>query len=100
MRPKTIVVVRDRGSFATGTAAGPNRPLRVSRAGGQALLARGLDIALEYFNTDDTMAVSALTSKARIWADRYFKGYPYATKRPTALLRAFPNLFNLDVERK
>ncbi len=64
------------------------------------MLGQGLDIALEYFNTNDPKAISALTSKARIWANRYFKGYPYAAKRPVALLRTFPDLFNLDIERK
>lgn len=71
-----------------------------SKRGNLALLRQGVDIALEYFNSDDAITVSALTIKARNWADRYFKGYPYASKRPTALLQTFPNLFNLRVACK
>lgn len=62
-----------------------------------AMLRAGVDIALQYFNSDDQVTISALTQKAKQWADRYFKGYPYATKRSTALLTSFPNLFNLRI---
>ncbi|KAK3905297.1 hypothetical protein C8A05DRAFT_30880 [Staphylotrichum tortipilum] len=98
MRPKAVIVVRGPGAFTPGMAASPARRLRCSKGRDRLVLRQGLDIALEYFNTDDIMAVSTLTSKARIWADRYFKGYRYAAKRPTALLQTFPDLFNLDVE--
>lgn len=68
-----------------------------SKNGDLVLLRAGVDIALQYFNSDDEEAILTLTTKARKWADRYFKGYRYATKRPTALLRAFPDLFNLRI---
>ncbi|KAL2023925.1 hypothetical protein VTK56DRAFT_702 [Thermocarpiscus australiensis] len=61
-------------------------------------LLQGIDIALEYFNSSSARAISKLTVKAREWADRYFKGYRYAARRPTALLGTFPNLFNLRVQ--
>jgi hypothetical protein len=108
MSPHIRIVVRDRGFLATGSPVNVN-PFRTakpvqsaqpprSKRGDLAMLRLGVDIALEYFNSDDAMALSALTTKARNWADRYFKGYPYASKRPTALLRTFPNLFNLRVK--
>ncbi|KAK4034897.1 hypothetical protein C8A01DRAFT_18370 [Parachaetomium inaequale] len=108
MTPQIRIVVKDRGLFATGApgnlkpfmitkAVQPGQPPR-SKSGDLAMLRLGLDIALEYFNSDAGVPIPALTTKARIWADRYFKGYPYAAKRPTALLRTFPNLFNLDVK--
>lgn len=101
------IVVRDRGFLATGATVRPFKPMKPvlsvqpprSKTGDLAMLRLGVDIALEYFNSD-AVAVSALTVKARNWADRYFKGYPYATQRPTALLRSFPNLFNLKVACK
>ncbi|KAK4137893.1 hypothetical protein BT67DRAFT_447593 [Trichocladium antarcticum] len=68
-----------------------------SKNGDLVLLRAGVDIALQYFNSDDEEAILTLTTKARKWADRYFKGYRYATKRPTALLRVFPDLFNLRI---
>ncbi|KAL2135197.1 hypothetical protein VTI74DRAFT_9403 [Chaetomium olivicolor] len=77
-------------------AALPVRPPR-SKRGESAVLLQAVDIALQYFNSAD-VAASTLTTKARNWADRYFKGYPYAKKRPTALLQWFPDLFNLDVD--
>jgi hypothetical protein len=61
------------------------------------VLRAGVDIALQYFNNDDQEAILTLTTKARKWADRYFRGYRYAAKRPTALLRTFPDLFNLCI---
>ena len=84
---------------AAAELAKPVQPPR-SKAGDRAALWQGVGIALDYFNSDDSLAVSALTKKARTWADRYFKGYPYAAKPPTAILRTFPNLFNLKVEGK
>lgn len=71
-----------------------------SRRGDLVLLRQGVDIALEYFNSDDPAKISTLTTRARKWADRYFRGYRYASKRPTALLGTFPNLFNLRVQGK
>lgn len=62
------------------------------------LLCQGVDIALEYFNSDDSEPVSTLTAKARAWADQYFQGFRYAAKRSTALLKTYPNLFNLRIE--
>jgi len=106
MTPQIRIVVKDRGFFATempvkpfvaAKAVQPAQPPR-SKRGDLAMLRLGLDIALEYFNSDDSVPISTLTTKARLWADRYFKGYPYAAKRPTALLRTLPNLFNLNVE--
>ncbi|KAK3299284.1 uncharacterized protein B0H64DRAFT_318118 [Chaetomium fimeti] len=106
MAPQIRIVVRDRGLFATGTPVKPFAAFKAaqsvqpprSKRGDLAMLRLGLDIALEYFNSDGSVSISSLTTKARLWADRYFKGYPYAAKRPTALLRTFPNLFNLDIE--
>ena len=99
--------MKDRGLFATGASVRPFRVVKAvqseqpprSKRGDLAMLRLGLDIALEYFNSDGSVPISSLTTKARLWADRYFKGYPYAAKRPTALLRTFPNLFNLNIER-
>jgi hypothetical protein len=107
MAPQVRIVVKDRGFFATGApvkslttvqAVQSVQPPR-SKTGDLAMLRLGLDIALEYFNSDGSVPISSLTTKARLWAERYFKGYPYAAKRPTALLRTFPNLFNLNIER-
>lgn len=106
MSPHIRIVVRDRGFLATGAPGSPFRTAKPvqsvqpprSKRGDLAMLRLGVEIAVEYFNSDDAVAVSALTTKARNWADRYFKGYPYASKRPTALLHTFPNLFNLRVE--
>ncbi|KAL1842707.1 hypothetical protein VTJ49DRAFT_4486 [Mycothermus thermophilus] len=84
------------GWFKPVTAASAQPPR--SRRGDLAMLRAGLDIAVEYFNLGDDAALPELTARARNWADRYFKGYPYAAKRPTALLARFPNLFNLNVE--
>ncbi|AEO56206.1 hypothetical protein MYCTH_2077546 [Thermothelomyces thermophilus ATCC 42464] len=107
MTPQIRIVVKDRGLFGPEL---PGKPFVASKAvqpvqqpprskrGDLAMLRLGLDIALEYFNSDGSLPISTLTTKARLWADRYFKGYPYASKRPTALLRTFPNLFNLNIE--
>ncbi|KAK4645667.1 hypothetical protein QC761_203510 [Podospora bellae-mahoneyi] len=38
------------------------------------------------------------TSPDQNWADRYYKGYNYAFKRPTALLKQYPNLFNMNTQ--
>lgn len=102
------IVVRDRRLLNTGMAVRPVRPVSASpvkpvqpprsKGGDRAMLWEGLGIALDYFNNDGSVPISALTAKARTWADRYFKGYPYAANRPTALLRTFPDLFNLNVE--
>ncbi|KAK3686029.1 hypothetical protein B0T22DRAFT_239465 [Podospora appendiculata] len=62
------------------------------------VLREGLDIALRYFNDSDGEDIRKLTSKARSWADRYYKKYNYAAKRPTGLLKTYPNLFNLKVQ--
>ncbi|KAH6636924.1 hypothetical protein F5144DRAFT_200615 [Chaetomium tenue] len=106
MAPHIRIVVKDRGLFATGAPVKPFSAVKAvqsvqpprSKRGDLAMLRLGLDIALEYFNSDGSVPISSLTTKARLWADRYFKGYPYASKRPTALLRTFPNLFNLSIE--
>jgi hypothetical protein len=108
MSPHIRIVVRDRDFLATGLPVKPFTPAKPvqspqpprSKRGDLAMLRQGVDVALEYFNSDASVPVSTLTAKARLWADRYFKGYPYAAKRPTALLRTFPNLFNLNVEGK
>ncbi|KAK3308844.1 uncharacterized protein B0T15DRAFT_509256 [Chaetomium strumarium] len=111
MTPQIRIVVKNSGLLAKKRHAGVDKPVKPikpvqhvqpvqpprSKRGDLALLCQGFDIALEYFNSDSAVT-SALTAKARKWADRYFKGYPYAAKRPTALLRTFPNLFNLEVE--
>ncbi|KAH6626176.1 hypothetical protein B0J18DRAFT_133505 [Chaetomium sp. MPI-SDFR-AT-0129] len=100
MTPQIRIVVKDRGLLpaAMPFKPQPQNPPR-SKRGDLALLRLGVDIALEYFNNaDGSVPMSTLTTKARLWADRYFKGYPYAAKRPTALLRTFPNLFNLGIE--
>ncbi|KAL2263642.1 hypothetical protein VTK26DRAFT_5804 [Humicola hyalothermophila] len=68
-----------------------------SKRGDLAMLRAGVDIALQYFNTDDRMTISALTRQAKHWADRYFRGYYYAAKPSTALQTTFPNLFNLHI---
>jgi hypothetical protein len=105
MGSHTRIVVRDRRLLITGmpvrpVSATPVKPVQPprSKGGDRAMLWQGVGLALEYFNSDDSVPISALTAKARTWADRYFKGYPYAANRPTALLRTFPNLFNLNVE--
>ncbi|KAK4238880.1 hypothetical protein C8A03DRAFT_43423 [Achaetomium macrosporum] len=112
MTPRIRIVVRDRGLLATDrpiSVVKPVKPVKPvqhvqpiqpprSKRGDLAHLCQGVDIALEYFNSDSAGAISTLTAKARKWADKYFKGYPYAAKRPTALLRTFPNLFNLEIE--
>ncbi|KAL2160657.1 hypothetical protein VTH06DRAFT_1345 [Thermothelomyces fergusii] len=107
MSPPVRIVVKDRGllgpefpgrPFVAFKADQPAQQPPRSKRGDLALLRLGLDIALDYFNSDDSVPISTLTTKARLWADRYFKGYPYASKRPTALLRTFPNLFNLNIE--
>ncbi|KAK4192879.1 hypothetical protein QBC35DRAFT_158658 [Podospora australis] len=77
--------------------AGPGHQVPRSRRSGLVPLRAGVDIALAYFNSDNE-SLQSLTVKAKQWADRYFKGYPYANKRPTTLVRSFPNLFNLNVE--
>ncbi|AEO62633.1 uncharacterized protein THITE_2107028 [Thermothielavioides terrestris NRRL 8126] len=103
------IVVKDRALLAAGKPrpfVKPVQPVKQayavqpprSKRGDLAMLCQAVDIALEYFNSDDSVPLSTLTAKARIWADRYFKGYRYAAKRPTSLLRTFPNLFNLEVE--
>ncbi|KAK4127838.1 hypothetical protein N657DRAFT_653952 [Parathielavia appendiculata] len=106
MSPHIRIVVRDRELLAsampvkpvaTAKAALSPQPPR-SKRGDLAMLRQGVDIALEYFNSDDSVPISELTPKARDWADRYVNGDPYAAKRPTALLRTFPNLFNFEVE--
>jgi hypothetical protein len=108
MSPHIRIVVKDRDFLATGWPVKPFAPAKAvqlpqpprSKRGDLAMLSQGVDIALEYFNSDAGVPVPTLTTKARLWADRYFKGYPYGAKRPTALLRTFPNLFNLNVEGK
>jgi hypothetical protein len=114
MTPQIRIVVRDSGLLWRKRHGGavklvkPTKPVQNvqpaqpprSKRGDLALLCQGFDIALEYFNSDSAVTISALTAKARKWANKYFKGYPYAAKRPTALLRTFPNLFNLEVEGK
>ncbi|KAL2266377.1 hypothetical protein VTJ83DRAFT_5729 [Remersonia thermophila] len=82
------------GAAASAASAQPPR----SRRGDLAMLRAGVDIAVEYFNLDGDAALPELKARARNWADRYFKGYPYAAKRPTSLLARFPNLFNLNVK--
>ncbi len=109
MDSKSRIVVRDgrliiscrpvRPAAAAAKLANSVQPPR-SEADDRATLWQGVGIALAYFNSDDSVVVSALTRKARIWADRYFKGYPYAANPPTAILRTFPNLFNLKVKGK
>ncbi|KAK0615972.1 hypothetical protein B0T17DRAFT_510527 [Bombardia bombarda] len=61
-------------------------------------LRAGVDISLQYFNNSDRTVVRQLTRKAKKWSQTYFKGYHYAAKRPTGLLKIFPHLFNLDIE--
>ncbi|KAK3328482.1 hypothetical protein B0T19DRAFT_193006 [Cercophora scortea] len=65
---------------------------------GVVILREGLDIALRYFNDSDGEDTKKLTSLARSWADRYYQKYNYAAKRPTGLLKTYPNLFNLKVQ--
>ena len=67
-----------------------------SRRGELVQLRSGVDIALAYFNSDNE-SLQSLTTKAEQWANRYFKGYRYASKRPTALVKSFPHIFNLNV---
>ncbi len=107
MDSKSRIVVKDGRLIikcrpaAAAAAAAAKLARRVqpprSEADERATLWQGVGIALAYFNSDDSRVVSALTRKARIWADRYFKGYPYAAN-PAAILRTYPNLFNLKVK--
>ncbi|KAK0670480.1 hypothetical protein QBC41DRAFT_335975 [Cercophora samala] len=85
------------GELPRGPAAAAGQLPR-SRRGEQVHLREGVNIALNYFNTTDREKIELLTSKAKNWADRYYKGYNYAFKRPTALLQQYPNLFNMNTE--
>lgn len=62
------------------------------------LLRQGIDIALAYFNSATSEELSSLTIEARTWADKYYRGYQYATRGATGLLKTFPDLFNLRIE--
>lgn len=78
----------------------PPNSLPRSRRGELTVLRDGVDIALGYFNAGDNESPKTLTVRAKKWADRYFKGYDYASQRSTTLLGQFPNLFNQGVKRK
>ncbi|KAK0735474.1 hypothetical protein B0T21DRAFT_412096 [Apiosordaria backusii] len=69
-----------------------------SRRGELVQLREGVDVALAYLNTSDRTKIESLTRKAKSWADRYYKGYQYASKPPTVVLNQFPHLFDLNAE--
>ncbi|KAK3359973.1 hypothetical protein B0T25DRAFT_515391 [Lasiosphaeria hispida] len=80
----------------------PVRPsvskLPTTKRGNTVLLREGIDIALAYFNNGTRDELPTLTTRARSWSNKYYKGYRYAAKRATGLLQTFPNLFNLGVQ--
>ncbi|KAK3373875.1 hypothetical protein B0T24DRAFT_679266 [Lasiosphaeria ovina] len=76
----------------------PHAQTSSSRRAELVLLREGVDIALAYFNYEDEETLPILTAKARKWSEKYYRGYPYASRRAIALIKAFPNLFNLNVK--
>jgi len=85
------VGICERGSW-------PDLPVHNSKRKDLVLLREGVDIAVDYFNSGERQNIPKLTTSAKKWCAKYFKGYHYAPKRATGLLQTFPNLFNLDVE--
>lgn len=76
----------------------PQLPLPRSKRSDLVLLRQGIDIALAYFNSVTREELPSLTTRARIWADKYYRGYHYSTRRAPGLLKTFPDLFNLSIE--
>ncbi|KAM7217415.1 hypothetical protein V8F06_007164 [Rhypophila decipiens] len=76
----------------------PALPVHDSKRKDFVLLRQGVDIALAYFTFGQKENIQKLTIDAKEWCLKYYKGYYYAPKRATGLLKAFPNLFNLNVE--
>ncbi|KAM7204322.1 hypothetical protein V8F33_001624 [Rhypophila sp. PSN 637] len=76
----------------------PALPVHDSKRNGFVLLRQGVDIALAYFTFGQRENIPKLTIDAQKWCLKYYKGYHYAPKRATGLLKTFPNLFNLNVE--
>ncbi|KAM7209154.1 hypothetical protein V8F20_000492 [Naviculisporaceae sp. PSN 640] len=73
-------------------------PANTTKRADLVLLRQGLDIAVNYFNFGQRENIKKLTVDAKKWCVQYYKGYHYAPKRATGLLKTFPNLFNLEVE--
>lgn len=73
-------------------------PAHAAKRRSLVLLRQGIDIAVNYFNTGQRENVKSLTIDAQKWCVKYYKGYHYAPRRATGLLKTFPNLFNLEVE--
>ncbi|KAK5658514.1 hypothetical protein OQA88_1906 [Cercophora sp. LCS_1] len=74
------------------------RSLPRSKKADHVLTRQGIDIALSYFNFGTRDEIPALTVRARLWANKYFRRYRYGTKRAVGLLQSFPDLFNLDID--
>lgn len=67
------------------------------------LLREAVDISIQYFNSGakGSRKLTQLTKRSKDWCKRYFARYTeYGSRRATELIKEYPNLFNLKVERK